>query len=453
MEAGTTFRLRKGALAALLLVPALLAIVLPLRGKTGMLQIYMTAAERIVRGEEIYRPNDYGAFTYPPFFALPAVPLVPLAPMARAGVWWFVNLCLFELIVLVLARMVWPTVASPEVRGQRSEVGRSPTSDLRPPLWLLPLAIAALSGRFLVSPLEYQSHDLIVFALVMLAAEAMQHRRDAWAGAWAGLAAASKATPLLFLPMFCWQQRPRAAAAMLLTTALATLLADLLFPTPDGRPWAVHWYDKFISKVHANAPAQAAGVWSSWNWLNQGLSATVYRLTTPVESGRETINVCLLPLHDSTRQRLTLGLELLIAGWLAWCTRPRRNREQGARLSGSVLPAPCSPPLQPGLRALTEAGMLICAMLLLSPVSSSQHFGALLAPIAACATYFLYVRRDRSVAAVLVLVFLIGSLAARDILGRYACWPQAVGCKTWIAVALFLACGHILRQSEIENEN
>ena len=92
-------------------------------------------------------------------------------------------------------------------------------------------------------------------------------------------------------------------------------------------------------------------------------------------------------------------------------------------------------------------------MLVLSPMSSSQHFGALLAPIAACATYWLYVRRDRFVAGVMLLVFLFGSLAARDLLtlvghnllGRYACWPQAVGCKTWIALALFLACGHILR--------
>jgi hypothetical protein len=88
-------------------------------------------------------------------------------------------------------------------------------------------------------------------------------------------------------------------------------------------------------------------------------------------------------------------------------------------------------------------------MLMLSPVSSSQHFCALLAPIAACATYWLYVRRDRFVAGVLLFVLLFGTLAARDlvghILGRYAAWCQAAGSKTWVAAALFLACGHILR--------
>ena len=298
--------------------------------------------------------------------------------------------------------------------------------------------VAALAGRFLISPLEYQSHDLIVFAFVMLAGCAMARQRDARAGAWAGLAAACKATPLLFLPLFCWQRRPRAAAGFVAAALAATLLPDLLFPPRPasgcpGRLWVVQWYDIFISKVHADAPAQAAGAWYSWNMLNQGLAATIYRLSTSVESRGNVLNVCVLQLSDVARQRLTLGLELLVVGWLAWCTWPRRR-------------AAC---LQPGLAAMSEVGMLVCAMLLLSPMSSSQHFAALLAPIAACATYWLYVRRDWFIASVLLLVFVFGALAARDllnhVLGRYACWPLAVGCKTWIATALFVACGHVLR--------
>jgi hypothetical protein len=252
------------------------------------------------------------------------------------------------------------------------------------------------------------------------------------------LAAACKATPLLFLPVFCWQRRLRAAACFAAAALAATLLPDLLFPPrpATGWPdwlWVVHWYENFISKVHADAPPQAAGAWSSWNMLNQGLSATIYRLSTPVESQGNVLNVCVVQLSETARQRLTLALELFLVVWLAWCTWPRR-RPVG---------------LQPGLAAMTEVGMLTCAMLLLSPMTSSQHFAALLAPITACATYWLYVRRDRFVAAVLLLVFFFGTLAARDLLnqvvGRYACWPLAVGCKTWIATALFFSCGHILR--------
>jgi hypothetical protein len=418
MDAGLRLRLPKRMIAALLLIAAVLAVILPRHDRFGELPVYMKAAERILHGEDFYRTDEISAFTYPPFFVLPMVPLTPLSPMARARVWWFANLCLAGIIVVVIARMVWPTVARDTSRRLR---------------WALAVLIAVLAGRFLISPLEYQSHDLIVLALVVLAGFAMSRQKDSWAGVCVGLAAACKATPLLFLPLFFWQRRFRAAAFFLGTLIAATLLPDILFPSPHGRLWVIEWYDKFVSKVQVDAPAQAAGAWWSWNLLNQGLAATIYRLSTPVETGLGVVNVCLFALGDVGRQRLTLALELLVLGWLAWCTWPRRTQS----IKSDV-----------GLAALTQVGMVLCAMLLLSPMSSSQHFGALLVPISACATYWLYRRRDLVIGCVLLAVFLFGSLAARDLLGSFAIWPQAVGCKTWLAMALLGGCGYIVRRME-----
>ena len=422
MDANSTFHLRKRTIAVLLVIAAAVAAVMPLQGKSGELPIYMMAAQRILRGEEIYRPDDphAQAFTYPPFFVLPVVPLAPLPPLAQAGVWWFINLVLVGVIVFVIARMIWPAV----VRGVNNG-GRPP--------WVLALGVAVLSLRFLISPLEYQSHDLIVFALVVLAGCAMSHERGVWAGICGGLAAACKATPLLLLPLFCWQRRFRAALCFLVALVLATLLPDLLFPAPDGHLWVAHWHDKFVSKVQVGASAQVAGAWSPWNLLDQSLSGTIFRLSTPVERRGDMFNVCLLELQRAGQQRLTLALELLIVGWLAWCTWPRRRTAVGR---------------EPGLVALAEIGMVLCAMLLLSPVSSTQHFCMLLAPITACATHWLYVRRDPLIAGVLLLVLLFGTLAARDLLGPYAAWPQALGAKTWCTMALLLACGRILRTGD-----
>jgi hypothetical protein len=346
------------AIAIVLLINALLATVIPSLGKPTMLPIYTMAAERIVRGEEIYRPSDEMAFAYPPFLVLPAVPLVPLSPLMQARVWWFINLCLLDAILVITARMVWPTLVAREnatVARDNATAARENATDSRGnataaiPRWVLPAMVAALAGRFVASPLEYQSHDLIVFATIMLAGYALSQRRDALAGTWAGLAAACKATPLLFLPVFCWQRRWRAAACCVVALLLATLLPDLLFPSRlangrPGRPWVVHWYDEFISKVPVDAPPQATGAWVSWNVLNQSLSSTVYRLTTPVETHGYVINVCLVALRDSVRRRLTLGLELLVVGWLAWCTWPRRLEK-------------CRPPcVQSTLRAVPAKG-------------------------------------------------------------------------------------------------
>ncbi len=247
MDAGLTFRLRKRTVAVLLLIAAVLAMVISRPDKPGELTVYMKAAERILHGQQIYRTDDTAAFTYPPFFVLPTVPLAPLPPFARARVWWFVNLCLAGVIVFLIARMIWPVVA----RGAEND---------RRLHWMLALTVAVLAGRFLISPLEYKSHDLIVLALVVLAGYAFARERGGWAGVCIGLATACKATPLLFLPLLCWQRRYRAVACFFGVLAAATLLPDVLFPSPDGHLWVVHWYDKFVSKVQVDAPAQAAAL-------------------------------------------------------------------------------------------------------------------------------------------------------------------------------------------------
>ena len=182
MDAGLTFRLRRRTVAVLLLIAAALAMAISRPDKPGELAVYMKAADRILHGEQIYRTDDTAAFTYPPFFVLPTVPLAPLPPYVRARVWWFVNFCLAGVILFLIARLVWPIVA----RGTEND---------RRLRWVLALAVAVLAGRFLTSPLEYKSHDLIVLALVVLAGYAMA-QRDGWAGVCIGLATACKATPL-----------------------------------------------------------------------------------------------------------------------------------------------------------------------------------------------------------------------------------------------------------------
>ena len=48
------------------------------------------------------------------------------------------------------------------------------------------------------------------------------------------IAAALKATPLLFAPLFVWQRRWTALATMLAVIVLLSVIPDLLYPAPDG---------------------------------------------------------------------------------------------------------------------------------------------------------------------------------------------------------------------------
>jgi hypothetical protein len=94
--------------------------------------------------------------------------------------------------------------------------------------------------------------------------------------------------------------------------------------------------------------------------------------------------------------------------------------------------------------ALGQGGAVLCGMLLLSPMSSVQHFCFLLAPICYCCVDFLYRRRDPWVGAGLGLL-LCNGIAGRDIIGRAAhVQLQAYGHLTWACLITMGMCGYIL---------
>lgn len=420
--------------------------------KSGDLPYYTKAASRLVAGEQIYRPDDPPAFTYPPFMALPFLPLVPFETNVQRFLWGLANISLLTAIIAILWQTVRPVV---------NEV--DPSLRHRPAGFAIFL-IALLATRFVLSPLEYQSNDLLVFLFVMMSLRAAAADRDATAGICAGLATALKATPLLFLPLFVWQRRWKAAAAFLAAVVAATILPDLLFRNPDGQLWAHTWYDKFVAKVGVGTAADAQGAWASWNLLNQSLSGTLYRLTAdvhPVIEGR-TFAVCLWPLSDPSRRIVTLALQLSIVSLIAVATRRRagfhaaddiplsfweRVRVRAEQLARSLRTK--APNTTDPLRLTGQFGAILCGMLLFSPMSSKQHFCTLLVPITFSVLHFLYRRRDPLVAAGLFFLLFLGPLAAKDILGkRIGDLLQAYGSVTLCTIFCLLITARALSQAD-----
>lgn len=401
------WRIGPRGVAAFLIAAAVLACVMPCvrpsRGETGVLAL---AAQRMIAGEQIYRPEDGAAFTYPPFFTLPFVPLVAFSEPVYRRLWYFSNFCLLGGIVWIVARMCGPVY-----EDSLRRTGARP--------WMVGLILAVLSGRFLISPIEYQSHDLIVVFLVLLAVQSTANGRS---GSWAGLAAACKATPALLFPMFVWQRRWRAAAAFAVAALAATLLPDLIYPAADGQLWAVTWYETFVAKVEVGAPASAAGAWVSENHLNQSLAGMLYRWFDLAGAWGP---------GPAVRKLLIAAAQLSVVGFLAWVTWPRPQSDDAAERA---------------FRRLGEGSALLCGMLLLSPMSSKQHFCALYPPIAFCVVGWLAAgRRDRVLCAALLSLFVCGTLLAKDIAGRRLGNLSLVyGSMTWCTLICLLASGHIL---------
>jgi hypothetical protein len=385
------------------------------------LPLYLQTAHRLQQGEPIYR-HDERPWTYPALFALPFVPVLWLPPPARAPLWHALNVAIVLFLLWRIERRVRSLIQS---------------SSATAPLWLFWALLLLLGGRHVLAPLENQSHDLVVFLCVLLAIEARCKSADWAAGWWAGLGAALKATPLLLLPVFLWQRRFRAAAAMVVVIPTLLLLPDLVCPARDGVSWTVAWHREFLAAIKPGATAGVSRAWDPWCQLNQSLAGTFHRLLVPLPTaGRDdpqltTVDASVLSASPAVLRAVTLAGQLSVFLWLLWLARP------------SVLAGLSRRRLQWGL--FGQGAALVTAMVLMSPTSIKTHFCVLLLPIAFCLADYLYHRRDRLVGAALLLTFVLSTLTVKDLLGKRLGDPiMASGSVTWCAVALLLATGRIL---------
>jgi hypothetical protein len=424
---------RKKTLLVFLAVLILLGLIPFLRKQTSELPVYLKASERMLAGQEIYRPSEPKPFTYPPFFGLPFVPLAILPKQLQRPLWYFLNVGLLLWILWVLQSLLasW---------GQNSSSG---TKASHWPPWSIWLFVALLAGRHVSSVFENQSHDLLVLGLLVLGLRFLRGASDGGAGFSIGSAAACKATPLLFAPMFFWQGRFRAFLAMALTVLLATLLPDLLTPREDGRFWVQVWASTFLAGLTPGGAAESKGAWTAWNYLNQSLGGTIYRLFTNVDGSGDphVFNVAVLQLPRSALKFLGMGLNLLLLVIVYFVTR----RKQAERADPGLVSLP---------RHLGEFALLACAMVLLSPMSSKSHFCVLLLPAVFCAGSLWFRRWDPVVLGLCVLAMILGSLTSKGLVGSHLGNEfLARGSVTFCTLCLFFATAHVLHRWKIDRPN
>jgi hypothetical protein len=385
----------------------------------GELALYVNAGSRMAHGEPIYR-NDERAFSYPPLFALPFTAMSRLPEPVQRPLWFAISLTALVIIVYRLHRRLVPMLPARK----------------RPPLWLFWLLVALLSGRHIISVFESRSHDLLIFLCVFLAIDAGCSAKDGLAGLLAGVGAALKATPLLFAPLFLWQRRFVAVVCLAAALTAGMFLPDLLCPAKDGVSWSVSWYDTFIRGVRPGQAPDAAGAWKAWNPYNQSLSGTLCRLFSekPPSMAQEP-DVAIAILRPNALKHTTIAAELAIVAWLGWVTRRRLT----TALSDSAR----------SIQRLGEGAALICAMVLLSPMSSKTHFCVLLVPIAFCLADFLYRRRDPLVGTSLVLAFVLGTVTVKGLIrGQVGQLLISYGSVTACALIMLMATGRVLLQRE-----
>jgi hypothetical protein len=307
-------------------------------GATDWERVYVTAAERFERGEDIYRDS----FVYPPVAAVLAVPSAHLGGFGVRVNVWLMNVAGATALVGC---------------GWRLTGGRL---SLRPPPGELLIAAVGLPA-FLGAAFEVMVNrqtDLLVGGLAVGGCLLVARGRDWPGGAAVGLAAALKCTPLLFAAYFVWVGRGRAGAAVLLVAVAANLLPDLLVPPPEGHPRLGVWAERYLLMM-GKAEYQP-GVWAAAEWSNHSLAGVIRRLSMfrlePTAGGFAPTPAADPPTPAELKVAVyAAALAVLAAGAVVV-----RRRFAAVEPFG--------------------IGMGFCLMLLVSPMSSKPHFVVLAVP-------------------------------------------------------------------------
>ena len=159
-------------------------------------QVYVPAADRLWKGEDIYRMGE--AYLYPPFMALSALPFLAFPSPLPRFLWFVCN----AICLLALLRWSWQLAGGGRLEGQKP----GNTSE----------RVAAIVGllcgiTYLQNCLAHQQTDVVIGAMLIGGCLLLGQRPILAAATAFGLAAACKCTALLFAPYLIWRGRPLAA--------------------------------------------------------------------------------------------------------------------------------------------------------------------------------------------------------------------------------------------------
>jgi hypothetical protein len=285
---------------------------------------------------------------------------------------------------------------------------------------------------------QNQSNDLFVLVAVVAAFEAAAQRGHLRCGAWLGFGAACKATPMLFVPYLVWKRHGIAAIAVGGVFLGLSLLPDAFFHSDTGRSYLSDWYHTFLTGMNpldeqSSATAAAAGAWEPWNYRNQSLSGTFYRLFTPIEQpDAHHYEVSLAALSPATIKWLSYGAMAALLGLFLLVTRKRS--EEAAESEAAAT-----------LRLAAEFGLFACGMVLFSPMSSKSHFCVLLLGHGALVATVLYRRRDVVLVALVAVIAALNLFTTKGIIGdRLGRMVLALGPVTILTLVTVLALSHLL---------
>lgn len=356
----------------------------------GDFKLHWEIGRRFLAGEFLYAGGH--DFPYPPFFAMVFAP-VALLPMSIAkAVFYPVGVAALLALLWILRRLV----------GSAFSLNETQT------FWVTAIAVF-FAIQFIIRDQAELGLNTALVALTWWSICWWRERHDLLAGATLGLTIAMKWTPAIFLGYFIWKRQWRAALATVIATLCFTC-APILWQGPSS--WSNHmrtWFGNVINGV------SSSGFETAENFRDRNLALRPalmrYLATLPrgdfgsSSSALPAINLVDLP-RDVAKWITNIavfGLTILFLWWSRGAVTARDDP-----------------------RLLWELAAAAILMLLLSPITWSQHCVALLpACFLVAALVVRHQHLPRWTIVLLSMFVLFCSLLGRDLIGR----------RLWVAVA------------------
>jgi hypothetical protein len=355
---------------------------------------YADAGRCILRGEPLLACLP--AFPYQPVLAVFVVPL-SFFPVVLERVIWYA-ICVGSLVI---------TVRFAEAIAERLYPGATRGQNL---FWLRTIVLVTCA-KHIIDVLTYASHDPLALALMTFAIWALFIGREAVGGAWLAIAAAIRASPLIFLPYLMLKRRLVACLAFVVTFLAVSFLPDMigaLRGTHTG--YLADWVAQVVSPALVPGTTTKLVFWDIWNGhnlFNQSLRGLVNRFAPGPVYG----------LSPTAILIIVDGLFALVLGVLL-VTSPRRK--EYVAIDGAVL---------------------LIAMLVLSPMTSRYHYIFVLPPVIFVTAATIADPRMRKLGTwVLAISFLLRAGTSNDIAGQTITdFAYAYGFMPIGAIVLYVA--------------
>jgi hypothetical protein len=326
-------------------------------------------------------------YTYPTFFH------VVVAPYAALPLW--------------LASLAWALTLSVALALGLRALHRMLASRGAPlPAWLSWGVPLALSLPVMITDFTLGNVNLLILALVCLAAAALHERRELAAGGSLAVAISLKILPVIFVPFLLIQRRVRVAALSVgLSLVFVFALPSVVLGPTRGLELNREWLRTFRSVVSSTETRHWVDDPGTFKLQNQSLKAVLVRTFSPAPKdgpGEPASVVTLDPEQIGFLHRLISALLVALTAVLL-ARRPVGRDDARA-------------PLVLGL----EVSLVLVLMFLISPVSWANYMVYFVVPLLAlCRLFAVPAVGRRVLAATLAVIGLVMLAGSFEIGKRY----------------------------------